>query len=1127
MMKHFGLAVALAVGVAEGAEIIVGKAMVATNDVSAGATVEQAEVVRVAPEGTICKTGGGTLRMSTGVFNQTAPVDYQVQQGAIELTTADAQTRCDVSCPTEVMTQKALLWVDASLRVTRPELFQTVNSNGVEYVEKWYDVRETNPSAPTYLHAEADYEGHIQQGSVADQDPVLRPEFAARENGTAVYFGGIGSAIGNGRRMWWRRPNGTIYPETAETRHVFAVTEIVDSSGGIFGDKTFNYWGSYWGTATTSLNYPILSCDNLNAFSWLRAYRNGEAYDPLKYDTAGLPKKGFQVLEYGTGPHKGTARAFFYNSGATEAGSVKNHVKKGGGDYLYEAIVFTNELTEVERERVHAYLQNKWMKNLAEPTTFTLAEGATVSIRAGTGDGLVREEFRGDGVVTKKGADELTLADVSQDVFTGRGGLRVTEGAVNLRRQVPIVAQGGDRISVAGGRNLPQLSIEANAVPSDTIEKTGDNTARLTAIPEGVNKVSVQAGTLVLASPERGGRLAPGETVVVDIPNHSFEERADADKAAWGKQPGEGATYCGWRCDVKNVFFYNRAQWVKLGCKGANGADISAWSIHNKPVPDGESAMLIQGGGTASTAIEVPVAGEYTLTYWENCRAAAAGHILTFSLVDEQNGVTNTFAQQVTFNAELTSFAQRAIRVQVPYAGAWRLVLAGSGNGQDVSSVIDDIRMYRSGPLEVGDDVWPVPNGDFEFVKWGSKSQGLFCTTNVVPGWTFTQSEGWVTNTRAWVGVANRRMGSSDSQAYYHDVRRPFGNVAVKFDTKNGTKAETTFTPPKGVWYLAFDVAEGGQYNGSLAVNAVVGGESKKLTTCSGQGKMFRTHRSSVPLVTDGETAVSLTFTYAHGGSVSTGCKRDAMWLDNVRLVKFPADEEILKNGGFESGLDYWETAKGVGGVQGNTCKYTDHPREYSADVYGGNRVGLIRDDTCLWQQAQLDPGWYRFQFRCHQRTEQPATPLKVLLANRETAETNCLGRTDGTLPEKSFTNFVQYAYAFRVDGDAPVNMSVGVKGTYGEKHSDRDAILDGFSLRRLSADDVPEGPLALPRDLELSLAKGSNIQLQYYGTNEISRLRLGGRSVCGVISAETHPDYVSGTGSLYVKPHGFGVLIR
>ena len=66
-----------------------------------------------------------------------------------------------------------------------------------------------------------------------------------------------------------------------------------------------------------------------------------------------------------------------------------------------------------------------------------------------------------------------------------------------------------------------------------------------------------------------------------------------------------------------------------------------------------------------------------------------------------------------------------------------------------------------------------------------------------------------------------------------------------------------------------------------------------------------------------------------------------------------------------------------------------------------------------------------------------------------------------------------------------------------------------------------------MPRDLELSLAKGSNIQLQYYGTNEISRLRLGGRSVCGVISAETHPDYVSGTGSLYVKPHGFGVLIR
>lgn len=52
-------------------------------------------------------------------------------------------------------------------------------------------------------------------------------------------------------------------------------------------------------------------------------------------------------------------------------------------------------------------------------------------------------------------------------------------------------------------------------------------------------------------------------------------------------------------------------------------------------------------------------------------------------------------------------------------------------------------------------------------------------------------------------------------------------------------------------------------------------------------------------------------------------------------------------------------------------------------------------------------------------------------------------------------------------------------------------------------------------------------LRLDFTGTNEIDRLRLGGVSVSGYVDA-THPSgLVCGTGCLYVRPKGTVLLLR
>jgi hypothetical protein len=69
----------------------------------------------------------------------------------------------------------------------------------------------------------------------------------------------------------------------------------------------------------------------------------------------------------------------------------------------------------------------------------------------------------------------------------------------------------------------------------------------------------------------------------------------------------------------------------------------------------------------------------------------------------------------------------------------------------------------------------------------------------------------------------------------------------------------------------------------------------------------------------------------------------------------------------------------------------------------------------------------------------------------------------------------------------------------------------------------VKEGALKLKE----TVAEGAKLRLDYTGIGEVDRIKLGGIAVSGYVSAETHPQFISGDGVLYARPKPTVMIIR
>ena len=60
-----------------------------------------------------------------------------------------------------------------------------------------------------------------------------------------------------------------------------------------------------------------------------------------------------------------------------------------------------------------------------------------------------------------------------------------------------------------------------------------------------------------------------------------------------------------------------------------------------------------------------------------------------------------------------------------------------------------------------------------------------------------------------------------------------------------------------------------------------------------------------------------------------------------------------------------------------------------------------------------------------------------------------------------------------------------------------------------------------------ISVAYGAKLDADFVGMHTLAEMRLGGRRVSGVISRNTHPEYISGIGMFYVQPKGTCIHFR
>ncbi len=1054
--------------------------------------------------GALHKTGGGLLTMPLEKFVQGTEVTVGVREGAVRIAAFDPEN-FNFSEPYDTL-EKAALWLDAS---ADGKVLYT-SSNDVDWVDGWLDVRETGNETDGYEYLRA----------LPNLDPAnLAPTLVETNGVKAIWFGKYGS----GRSMDWCDADGAIVT-FSNIRHAFILYGVYESHGFVLGlakgdrtdggTPTFHIASSSAGSPTDSIGTKYYT--DAAAVYTGRTFVNGEMVDASK--NGQLKQQQFQLLEYDCCGRPGRASNFFNdrnyfskNSSYPSAGG--NRI---GGDYIAEALIFTNELTEAERISVEAYLMNKHLGVRAPKVKVVLAEDATALVEANA----LRDSFiTGDGtlMVADNAADLLAMPN-----FDFAGLFDIGGGTYSLGNLFALMMFDGDRITVSqDGYRLPTASLTSDAGVGQVV-KEGSGPALFTRIPETVGTVSVNGGTLRLAAPPRKQNpIVPGSVTEVVFQNPDFEEvgpttnaeyKSEQMVAHWNLVGVKNGTHCA----------------IFIGGDGTGSGWGTTGTPYQSPLPtpDGGMALMLKGDASAWTSIDIPTDGIYDISFLSAPRNGYGNRMFDICIGPSADNLVTVGSFTVS------DFVWRPFRVRTPLlkAGAnQQFWFRNWAEGTDKAVAVDCIRMTLVTDLAPG--TIPVPNGSFE-LRGASFVDATLRTNNLVTGWTLTQTNGWTSGAPS-AAFTTPAMDSGVLDRFDYGHNRS-GTVQLLLGG-TGAKAETTFTPATGGVYrlkgLVACYRSTSIRHSTTYVNARLtsGGTVKDLGTLA--VSVYRLTEMKWP------NAVSV----AAGEEVTLTLEsRDAAVLEAFTLIDdlelTPAVEkadELLAAGGFETAavwhLTQLYTKPGSVGASARRDYPTTAPvyvNAYGTERYEGKYMYCLVQNDIVWQQIEFpSAGLYRLSYFGHTRkdniTDKGLNPVKAFWVAEGSTVTNWIG----TATPKS-TNFVECVFTFKVPSAtrATFGLQGGTEPTNGNE-GDHTTVLDGVSLKRVFSEngglpDVPEG-------LTVRVAADAKLSLDYDGTLELRALYLGGHAARGLITSATHPQYVSGVGEIYVKPRGAVFTIR
>ena len=1075
------------------------------------------DAVTVSDRSAIEKTGAGTLTVPGGQFTQNKTVQINVREGAVAFTPSP-QALAAYPQPTETM-NKAAFWLESRTNLVK---------EGDDIVE-WRDVRDVDPAATNHYYA-------VVEHSWSD----LCPQEATYTDKPVVYFQGYQS----GCWMNWQNPAGG-QATVGNLYHVFIVHGAASYWGYALGQRNGQspYFQPNGVGGTDSAIWISHNLENRPMHS-SRTYRDGIEVDPF---TTGQGT-GIHVIEVDCLEMRQSAQCFFndrdywkdangYNPMFGETSTKQTGGgKRAGGEYICEMLLFTNRLSEVERVSVSNWLLAKW-KDVVPPqmteVSVALATNATVAIEGGA---VAAAHVTGDGTLVKTGSATLVVPSPTQPV-PRTVHVQVDEGALTLGQPLPVVCAAGDTVTSTITRAGPQLTSPAATAGAGRFVKAGDGPLLLDGVPDGVTNLVVSGGLLTLADPDRKVDLLPGPDrgVSATIPEWNFETY-NATSLNTAYKYFNNAEYMGWHGiqpsgdGTSQVFIFDKT----FGSQ-------TSWNL-NENTPDGKNCLVVKHNASAWCAFTVPETGDYVLGFWAAPRNATfMGRHLDVMIGPDAANLTalETVAGGFTvYSANWVYFTFNPIRLEG--GTTYQLWFKSLDVGGDRCTLFDAITL-KMPEAEVGR--WTIPNGDFEMRSPNFVNGFSLDNTNRVPGFAVEQCTSTGTTT-----AGNEMSGDhtfttfsafgTDNWAHYN---RPWstGGATQLYMTGEGSKLVTTFTPPAGTWRVQADMsawsvtATSSQKSYGVDASVTIGGTTTGLGQISTTEHQLKARQWPTAFTADGQTPVTLTLT---GVLTSPVCGHGI--LDNLVLVPAQASgQNLLADPGVnssQSGNWKYEVTPKPANTSGSAfMNWTDslYVSYFGLGRFEGYAVFKLVNDDMLFQPVTFPTGGlYRLTVNLKARgTTSPSSgngnnPVDAYLARD--GVTNFVGRSDGA----ATTNFNEYAFTFAVPPEGGT-YDVGFRGTsvWGGEDAprvDQTILLDAAWLCRVEA----ERPIDLPEHLNIEVADGARLHLDFAGTNVVNSLHIAGRSYVGLVSAAEYPELypvLSGPGTLLIVPKGTLLLFR
>ena len=1062
------------------------------------------DAVQVAPiskdiESTVDKVGAGTLTLPVSSLRQGHKFALTVREGKVLFpSTPSDGAYTDVEAP-EVVTNKATVWMSAT---------ENVICDDGSHVSEWRDVRET--------YADGAYHYRVAKpawGSEATDltGPLCRTVKGGRKS---LYFGKFNGA--GKKYMLLKGTDGTT-TSALNARHVFAVHSVSNSFGYVVSHNSSSAYhvGNTGGSVSS-----VITVDNPNdaeAQKISAFYYDGVRVDP---HTTYI-HTGPQLFEYMFSPHEtGSMNAYFTDRAIA---------KRQGGDDLCEVIAFTSSLTERERMSVQRYLMEKWaLGSVPAQVEFDVAKGAEATIDVPAESSVpVPVTFAGEGTVAKTGEGELFLAVRSNGVFRGEVDLRA--GTILTEEPVPLKVVAGSRATAAVTSTGERLSM-ADDAGAESVVKDGNGTVELQRLPADVKSLKVEGGRLVLRADDGRARFVSGGDGRVVITNGDFE--ATTPQNTWQVNL-KNTTVNGWtggtvpdgNTSQASPFYFNRS-----------ATNASTWPCNYDSVNDGKTVLALKWDAYAKTRIHVPVDGQYAIAFQACARYAGVGTTYWLRLnitLTPDRGAEIPISQ--TINLADGEYKWQRYVTPVLTAGDYTLMFAAAPDDVDGLTLIDDLEMKLVTDTAAADDV-KVPNGGFEYCDRSLNPTITRALTNAV-GWTFSDFLGKVDKNNAPCPPAAivrclgqvYDSGNGNPPATKHFEYQD-GNAALGLFSDMGS-ATTTFTAPKdGLYRLKAQVGcVKLNYLYSLAetprVSAVLSSDS--IATPLVLGKVapkdwrLRNYLWAEPFKLVAGENVTIT--------LSNEVHLAAAMVDNLVFEPVESESfEYVRNGGFEADTDwtYGFFTDQYGDHGARRLAYTQLQAYFGYSRCAGDYFLNVGYDYAATQEIAFPKaGTYRLSLSLCPRVDKGTfntgrNNVRAFLARGSETNDIC------TIPFRAVTNFVRTAYLFKVP--AAGTYTFGLAGT--TPNTDVNTRVDEVSIRaampRADATELSNVP-EMADDVEIAVAQGATLSLEFTGVKNVKSIHLGGHRVSGDVSAATHPQYLTGPGTLHSDKQGLVIIVE